>query len=131
MPYYPRVIPNGETFDAIVDAHWAPAIWVSHDHDTASDAQDAAEVTARGLNLRDYEQLVAAGFTETDLPDAEADMAVLDPEMRHVDPLTKNEPHPVEPVEDLIDADVQNAREAANALIRDAEAAANDNPDNV
>ena len=68
MPYYPRVIPTGAGFDAVVDAHWADAIHVSHDHATAQDAQDAAEATARGLNLRDYEQLVAAGFSEADLP---------------------------------------------------------------
>ena len=31
----------------------------------------------------------------------------------------------------VIDADLRDAREAANALVRDAEAAANDNPENV
>jgi hypothetical protein len=68
--YYPyaRVIPTGAGFDAVVDAHWADAIHVSHDHATAQDAQDAAEATARGLNLRDYETLVTAGFSESDLP---------------------------------------------------------------
>jgi hypothetical protein len=71
MPYYPRVIPTGDTFDAIVDAHWAEAIHVSHGHETQQEAQAAAEQTARGLNLRDYEQLVAAGFTEADLPSAD------------------------------------------------------------
>ena len=55
MPYYPRVsAAPGGTFDAIVDAHWEAAIWVSHDHGSAQDAQDAAEATARGLNLRDF-----------------------------------------------------------------------------
>ena len=95
MPYYPRVIPSGETFDAIVDAHWAPAIWVSHGHDTEQDAQEAAQVTARGLNLRDYEALVAAGFTEADLPTAEAQIAALDEQLRDVEPLTKNEAGPL------------------------------------
>ena len=85
MPYYPRVIPTGAGFDAVVDAHWADAIHVSHDHATAQDAQDAAEATARGLNLRDYETLVTAGFTESDLP-AEGTKA-LDPEIPEVKPL--------------------------------------------
>ena len=31
----------------------------------------------------------------------------------------------------VIEADLRDAREAANALVRDAEAAANDNPENV
>ena len=31
----------------------------------------------------------------------------------------------------VIDADLKDAREAANVLVRDAEAAANDNPENV
>ena len=31
----------------------------------------------------------------------------------------------------VIGADLRDAREAANALVRDAEAAANDNPENV
>lgn len=95
MPYYPRVSPSGDTFDAIVDAHWEAAIWVSHGHDTEQDAQDAAEATARGLNLRDYEQLVAAGFTEADLPTAEAQIAALDEQLRDVEPLTKNEASPL------------------------------------
>lgn len=81
MPYYPRVSASGDTFDAIVDAHWADAIHVSHDHATAQDAQDAAEATAHGLNLRDYEQLVNAGFTPDDLP------ADLDPDIPAVEPL--------------------------------------------
>ena len=85
MPYYPRVIPTGSGFDAVVDAHWADAIHVSHDHATAQDAQDAAEATARGLNLRDYETLVTAGFTESDLP-VEGTKA-LDPEIPEVKPL--------------------------------------------
>ncbi len=85
MPYYPRVSASGDTFDAIVDAHWEAAIWVSHDHGSAQDAQDAAEATARGLNLRDYETLVTAGFTESDLP-VEGKMT-LDPEIPEVKPL--------------------------------------------
>lgn len=85
MPYYARVIPTGAGFDAVVDAHWADAIHVSHDHATAQDAQDAAEATARGLNLRDYETLVTAGFSESDLP-AEGTKA-LDPEIPEVKPL--------------------------------------------
>lgn len=85
MPYYPRVIPTGSGFDAVVDAHWADAIHVSHDHATAQDAQDAAEATARGLNLRDFETLVTAGFTESDLP-VEGTKA-FDPEIPEVKPL--------------------------------------------
>ena len=85
MPYYPRVIPTGAGFDAVVDAHWEAAIWVSHDHATAQDAQDAAEATAHGLNLRDFETLVTAGFTESDLP-VEGTKA-LDPEIPEVKPL--------------------------------------------
>ena len=85
MPYYPRVIPTGSGFDAVVDAHWADAIHVSHDHATAQDAQDAAEATARGLNLRDFETLVTAGFSESDLP-VEGTKA-LDPEIPEVKPL--------------------------------------------
>jgi len=85
MPYYPRVIPTGAGFDAVVDAHWADAIHVSHDHATAQDAQDAAEATARGLNLRDFETLVTAGFSESDLP-AEGTKA-LDPEIPDIKPL--------------------------------------------
>ena len=85
MPYYPRVIPTGAGFDAVVDAHWEAAIWVSHDHATAQDAQDAAEATARGLNLRDFETLVTAGFTESDLP-VEGTKA-FDPEIPEVKPL--------------------------------------------
>jgi hypothetical protein len=85
MPYYARVIPTGAGFDAVVDAHWADAIHVSHDHATAQDAQDAAEATARGLNLRDYETLVTAGFSESDLP-VEGTKA-LDPEIPEVKPL--------------------------------------------
>ena len=85
MPYYPRVVPTGAGFDAVVDAHWADAIHVSHDHATAQDAQDAAEATAHGLNLRDYETLVTAGFTESDLP-VEGKMT-LDPEIPEVKPL--------------------------------------------
>ena len=86
MPYYPRVsAAPGGTFDAIVDAHWDAAIWVSHDHGSAQDAQDAAEATARGLNLRDFETLVTAGFSESDLP-AEGTKA-LDPEIPEVKPL--------------------------------------------
>ena len=85
MPYYARVVPTGAGFDAVVDAHWADAIHVSHDHATAQDAQDAAEATARGLNLRDYETLVTAGFSESDLP-AEGTKA-LDPEIPEVKPL--------------------------------------------
>lgn len=85
MPYYPRVSASGDTFDAIVDSHWADAIHVSHDHATAQDAQDAAEATARGLNLRDFETLVTAGFSESDLP-AEGTKA-LDPEIPEVKPL--------------------------------------------
>ena len=85
MPYYPRVIPTGAGFDAVVDAHWADAIHVSHGHATAQDAQDAAEATARGLNLRDFETLVTAGFSESDLS-AEGTKA-LDPEIPEVKPL--------------------------------------------
>ena len=85
MPYYPRVIPTGAGFDAVVDAHWADAIHVSHDHATAQDAQDAAEATARGLNLRDFETLVTAGFSESDLP-VEGTKA-LDPEIPDIKPL--------------------------------------------
>jgi hypothetical protein len=85
MPYYARVIPTGAGFDAVVDAHWADAIHVSHDHATAQDAQDAAEATARGLNLRDFETLVTAGFSESDLS-AEGTKA-LDPEIPEVKPL--------------------------------------------
>ena len=92
MPYYPRVSASGDTFDAIVDAHWEAAIWVSHDHGSAQDAQDAAEATARGLNLRDYEQLVSAGFTEADLPDAEDAKALLDEQLRAVEPLAEVKP---------------------------------------
>ena len=85
MPYYARVIPTGAGFDAVVDAHWADAIHVSHDHATAQDAQDAAEATARGLNLRDFETLVTAGFSESDLP-VEGTKS-LDPEIPEVKPL--------------------------------------------
>lgn len=85
MPYYARVIPTGAGFDAVVDAHWADAIHVSHDHATAQDAQDAAEATARGLNLRDFETLVTAGFTPDDLP-VEGTKA-FDPEIPEVKPL--------------------------------------------
>lgn len=85
MPYYPRVIPTGAGFDAVVDAHWEAAIWVSHDHATAQDAQDAAEATAHGLNLRDFETLVTAGFTPDDLP-VEGKMT-FDPEIPEVKPL--------------------------------------------
>ena len=92
MPYYARVIPTGAGFDAVVDAHWADAIHVSHDHATAQDAQDAAEATARGLNLRDFESLVVAGFTEADLPDAEEAKALLDEQLREVEPLAEVKP---------------------------------------
>ena len=93
MPYYPRVsAAPGGTFDAIVDAHWESAIWVSHDHGSAQDAQDAAEATARGLNLRDFESLVVAGFTEADLPDAEEAKALLDEQLREVEPLAEVKP---------------------------------------
>ena len=81
MPYYPRVSASGDTFDAIVDSHWAEAIHVSQGHLSAQAAQDAAAATARGLNLRDYEQLVNAGFTPDDLP------ADLDPDTPAVEPL--------------------------------------------
>ena len=76
MPYYPRVSPAAETFDAIVDADWAEAIHVSHGHKTEQEAQAAAEATARGLNRRDYEQLVGLGFTEADLPATEVEPAI-------------------------------------------------------
>lgn len=85
MPYYPRVSASGDTFDAIVDSHWAEAIHVSQGHLSAQDAQDAAEATAHGLNLRDFETLVTAGFTESDLP-VEGKMT-LDPEIPEVKPL--------------------------------------------
>jgi hypothetical protein len=83
MPYYPRVIPTGAGFDAVVDAHWADAIHVSHDHATAQDAQDAAEATARGLNLRDFETLVTAGFSKAGLPEERA----FNPDIPDVKPL--------------------------------------------
>ena len=83
---------SGDTFDAIVDAHWEAAIWVSHDHGSAQDAQDAAEATARGLNLRDFETLVTAGFSESDLPDAEEAKALLDEQLRDVEPLAEVKP---------------------------------------
>lgn len=84
MPYYPRVSPSSDaTFDAIVDAHYAEAIHVSHGYATQQDAQAAAEDIAKGLNLRDYEALVAAGFTEADLP------AAADEQVSPVEPLTK------------------------------------------
>lgn len=82
MPYYPRVSPSSDaTFDAIVDAHYAEAIHVSHGHATQQDAQAAAEDIAKGLNLRDYEALVNAGFTPDDLP------TNLDPDVPAVEPL--------------------------------------------
>ena len=87
MPYYARVIPTGAGFDAVVDAHWADAIHVSHDHATAQDAQDAAEATAHGLNLRDFETLVTAGFTPDDLPVEGTNAAIRDAEIPEVKPL--------------------------------------------
>ena len=68
MPYYPRVMPTGSGFAALVDSHYANGIYVSDGFETEAEAQSVAQAVAKGFNLRDYEQLRAMGLSDADLP---------------------------------------------------------------
>lgn len=68
MPYYGRVMPTGSGFAAIVDSHYANAIFAKDGIKTEAEAQSVADAVAKGWNLRDYEQLKALGLSDADLP---------------------------------------------------------------
>lgn len=67
MPYYGHATPHDDGFAAVVDAHYAEAIHVATGFQNEDDALSAANAIAKGLNLRDYEQLKALGITDADL----------------------------------------------------------------